>query len=76
MPVSWVREKVKIEKGPYAGVEGGGPEYETLAMLGVIVWSMISKRYASLTSSVIDLVSIPCQPAKSLLLAWRPMRKV
>ena len=26
--------KVKIEKGPYAGVEGAGPEYETLALLG------------------------------------------
>lgn len=26
--------RVKISKGPYAGVEGGGPEYETLAMLG------------------------------------------
>lgn len=25
---------VKIEKGPYAGVEGAGPEYETLALLG------------------------------------------
>jgi len=26
--------KVKTEKGPYAGVEGAGPEYETLALLG------------------------------------------
>ena len=26
--------KVKIEKGPYAGVDGAGPEYETLALLG------------------------------------------
>lgn len=26
--------KIKIEKGPYAGVEGAGPEYETLALLG------------------------------------------
>ncbi len=26
--------KVKIEKGPYAGVEGAGPEYETVALLG------------------------------------------
>lgn len=26
--------KVKIEKGPYRGVEGAGPEYETLALLG------------------------------------------
>jgi len=25
---------VKITSGPYAGVDGGGPEYETLAMLG------------------------------------------
>ena len=25
---------VKIESGPYAGVEGGGPEYETLGMMG------------------------------------------
>jgi len=25
---------VKIEKGPYAGVDGAGPEYETLALLG------------------------------------------
>ena len=25
---------VKIDKGPYAGVEGAGPEYETLALLG------------------------------------------
>ncbi|MBS3975425.1 MAG: aldehyde ferredoxin oxidoreductase family protein [Syntrophomonadaceae bacterium] len=25
---------VKISNGPYAGVEGGGPEYETLAMMG------------------------------------------
>ena len=26
--------KVKVEKGPYAGVDGAGPEYETLALLG------------------------------------------
>ena len=26
--------KVKIEKGPYAGVDGAGPEYETVALLG------------------------------------------
>jgi aldehyde:ferredoxin oxidoreductase len=26
--------RVKIDKGPYAGVEGGGPEYETVALLG------------------------------------------
>jgi len=26
--------RVKIENGPYAGVEGAGPEYETLALLG------------------------------------------
>jgi aldehyde:ferredoxin oxidoreductase len=26
--------KVKVESGPYAGVEGAGPEYETLALLG------------------------------------------
>jgi len=26
--------KVRIEQGPYAGVEGAGPEYETLALLG------------------------------------------
>jgi aldehyde:ferredoxin oxidoreductase len=26
--------KVKIESGPYAGVDGAGPEYETLALLG------------------------------------------
>jgi aldehyde:ferredoxin oxidoreductase len=26
--------KVKVEKGPYAGVDGAGPEYETLAFLG------------------------------------------
>ena len=26
--------KVKIEKGPYAGLESAGPEYETLALLG------------------------------------------
>ncbi|MDI7259522.1 MAG: aldehyde ferredoxin oxidoreductase family protein [Thermodesulfobacteriota bacterium] len=26
--------RVKLEKGPYAGVEGAGPEYETLALLG------------------------------------------
>jgi aldehyde:ferredoxin oxidoreductase len=26
--------EVKIEKGPYAGVDGAGPEYETLAGLG------------------------------------------
>jgi aldehyde:ferredoxin oxidoreductase len=26
--------KVKVEKGPYAGVEGAGPEYETLGLLG------------------------------------------
>ncbi len=26
--------KIKIEKGPYAGIEGAGPEYETLALLG------------------------------------------
>jgi aldehyde:ferredoxin oxidoreductase len=26
--------KVKLERGPYAGVEGAGPEYETLAMFG------------------------------------------
>jgi aldehyde:ferredoxin oxidoreductase len=25
---------VKVESGPYAGVEGAGPEYETLALLG------------------------------------------
>ena len=25
---------VKIEKGPYAGVDGAGPEYETLGLLG------------------------------------------
>ena len=25
---------VKIEKGPYAGVDGAGPEYETVALLG------------------------------------------
>ena len=25
---------VKIEKGPYAGVDGAGPEYESLALLG------------------------------------------
>ncbi len=25
---------VKIEKGPYAGVDGAGPEYETIALLG------------------------------------------
>jgi aldehyde:ferredoxin oxidoreductase len=25
---------VKIDKGPYAGVDGAGPEYETLALLG------------------------------------------
>ena len=25
---------VKIDEGPYKGVEGGGPEYETLGMLG------------------------------------------
>lgn len=26
--------KVKIDKGPYAGVEGAGPEYETIALIG------------------------------------------
>ncbi len=26
--------KIKIEKGPYAGIEGAGPEYETLGLLG------------------------------------------
>jgi len=26
--------RVKIDKGPYAPVEGGGPEYETLALIG------------------------------------------
>ncbi len=26
--------KIKVENGPYAGVEGAGPEYETLALLG------------------------------------------
>ncbi len=26
--------KVKIDKGPYAGVDGAGPEYETVALLG------------------------------------------
>jgi len=26
--------RIKVEKGPYAGVEGAGPEYETLALLG------------------------------------------
>jgi len=26
--------RVKIESGPYAGVDGAGPEYETLALLG------------------------------------------
>lgn len=26
--------RVKLEQGPYAGVEGAGPEYETLALLG------------------------------------------
>lgn len=26
--------EVKIEEGPYAGVEGGGPEYETIGMIG------------------------------------------
>jgi aldehyde:ferredoxin oxidoreductase len=26
--------KVKVESGPYAGVEGAGPEYETLALFG------------------------------------------
>ncbi len=26
--------KVKVERGPYAGVNGAGPEYETLALLG------------------------------------------
>jgi len=26
--------KVKVESGPYAGVDGAGPEYETLALLG------------------------------------------
>jgi aldehyde:ferredoxin oxidoreductase len=26
--------KVKIESGPYAGVDGAGPEYETLALIG------------------------------------------
>jgi aldehyde:ferredoxin oxidoreductase len=26
--------RVKVEKGPYAGVDGAGPEYETLALLG------------------------------------------
>jgi aldehyde:ferredoxin oxidoreductase len=26
--------EIKIEKGPYAGVSGAGPEYESLAMLG------------------------------------------
>lgn len=26
--------RVKIDKGPYAGVEGAGPEYETIALLG------------------------------------------
>ena len=26
--------RVRIEQGPYAGVEGAGPEYETLALLG------------------------------------------
>jgi aldehyde:ferredoxin oxidoreductase len=26
--------RVKIDKGPYAGVEGAGPEYETVALLG------------------------------------------
>lgn len=26
--------RVKIERGPYAGVDGAGPEYETLALLG------------------------------------------
>lgn len=26
--------KIKIEKGPYAGVDGTGPEYESVAMLG------------------------------------------
>lgn len=26
--------RIKLEKGPYAGVEGAGPEYETLALLG------------------------------------------
>ena len=26
--------EIKIEEGPYAGVEGAGPEYETIGMLG------------------------------------------
>lgn len=26
--------RVKVEKGPYAGMDGAGPEYETLALLG------------------------------------------
>jgi len=26
--------RIKLEKGPYAGVDGAGPEYETLALLG------------------------------------------
>ncbi|MDI6755664.1 MAG: aldehyde ferredoxin oxidoreductase family protein [Thermodesulfobacteriota bacterium] len=26
--------RVKIDKGPYAGVEGAGPEYETIALIG------------------------------------------
>ena len=26
--------RVKVDKGPYVGVEGAGPEYETLALLG------------------------------------------
>ena len=26
--------RVKIDKGPYAPVEGGGPEYETMALIG------------------------------------------
>ncbi len=26
--------RVKVERGPYAGVDGAGPEYETLALLG------------------------------------------
>lgn len=26
--------RVKIERGPYARVDGAGPEYETLALLG------------------------------------------
>jgi aldehyde:ferredoxin oxidoreductase len=26
--------RVKVESGPYAGVDGAGPEYETLALLG------------------------------------------